>query len=293
MSVAIRRLRGNNRRLANYGAFHLGLITGFIGYWNYRMKIKKEFLLSHGQYKFSQPITNMTPWNVTYLTWYRMPMQEYLAYHQFRPYFVIGQIDYTKEVLLPKTRYVNGKKMRGYDVINPFYCYDGGKIYLHKLVKDPEQAIEQDRAALILHRGWIPYDMKNKKSRPWETNSHQLVKVQGVFRQAPNIHSYSKPNNPSNNEWYNLALEDIARFWELPNFMEMKFFYFQQVDVLQQGGSTVNNSAEKYKWPYVLNREDTIRDELDWWLHERVNKFLYYSLTGVSAISWAVYFLTF
>ena len=60
--------------------------------------------------------------------------------------------------------------------------------------------------------------------------------------------------------------------------MEMKFFYFQQVDVLMQGGSSVNNSTERYRFPYVLNRDDTIRDELDWWFHENVNKYFYYSL---------------
>lgn len=296
MSVALRRLRGNNKKLVNYGALHLSLATGFVAYWNYRIKIKKEFLLSAGQYRFGQPMTNMTPWEATFLTWYRMPPMEYIMHHRFRPYFVIGQIDYTKEILLPKTRHINGKKLAGYDVINPLYCYDGGKIHLESIAKgedDSNKLIRPEKAALILHRGWIPYHMKNKKTRPWETNSHQLVKVNGVFRPSPDIHEYKKPNNPTNNEWYNLALEDIARFWELPNANEMKFYYFQQVDVHNEGGSTVNNSKVLYKWPYLLNKDDTIRDHYNWWCHEKWNKYIYYGLTPVSVASFVIFYLTF
>lgn len=84
-----------------------------------------------------------------------MPDEEFNVYHRFMPYYIIGQIDYTKEVLIPKAKYINGKKFDGYIVINPLYCYEGGKLSFKNLFqkKDP---INIERAAIIVNRGWIP-----------------------------------------------------------------------------------------------------------------------------------------
>lgn len=133
MSVAIRRLRGNARRSVNTGAFGVGFATGMLAYWNYRFTIKKEFLIGHGLHRFSQQVTNYTPYDVQWLTFYRMPWEEYKVHHLFSPYSVIGQIDYSKEVLIPKTKTVGGKSVVGFDVLNPLYCYDAGKINLEAL----------------------------------------------------------------------------------------------------------------------------------------------------------------
>lgn len=127
MSVAIRRLRGSAKRSVNLGAFGVGSVTGMLAYWHYRFKIKKEFLLGHGLYRLSSAAVNYTPYDQQWLTFYRMPWQEYHAHHLFRPYYVIGQIDYSKEVLIPKEVTLDGKKVSGFDVINPLYCYDAGK----------------------------------------------------------------------------------------------------------------------------------------------------------------------
>ena len=50
--------------------------------------------------------------------------------------------------------------------------------------------------------------------------------MHGVFRAGKDIHDYKVPNNPDNNEWHNLALEDIGIFWDLPNWDEAKYYYF-------------------------------------------------------------------
>ncbi len=39
--------------LVRQGFVGTGLFTGYIGYWNYREHIKKEFLRSEGHYKMS------------------------------------------------------------------------------------------------------------------------------------------------------------------------------------------------------------------------------------------------
>lgn len=170
-------------------------------------------------------MTNCTPWKQMYFTWWRMPQEEYDVYHRFKPYFILGQIDYSKEILIPRTRNIDGVKVAGYDVINPIYCYEGGKESFKKKFakKDP---ISIERAALILNRGWIPEELKDKRSRPNELNTRKLVRVNGTFMKGKNIHDYKIPNNPDNNEWYNLALEDIGIYWDLPNFDECKHYYF-------------------------------------------------------------------
>jgi cytochrome oxidase assembly protein ShyY1 len=39
-----------------------------------------------------------------YFTWFRMPRQEYEMHHKFVPYYMIGQLDYTKEILIPEKK---------------------------------------------------------------------------------------------------------------------------------------------------------------------------------------------
>jgi len=43
-----------------------------------------------------------------YASWYRMPEQEWNIYHRFKPYFITGQLDFSKEVLIPRKKEVNG-----------------------------------------------------------------------------------------------------------------------------------------------------------------------------------------
>ena len=156
-----------------------------------------------------------------YFTWYRMPYQEFDVYHRFKPYYLIGQLDYSKEVLIPHKK--NGAE--GFLVFNPLYCYEGGKTSMSRLVQEKDPVIVE-RAALIMNRGWIPASLRDKRSRPHEINRRKLVKFRGVFRAGKDIHSYSAPNNPDNNEWNNISLTDIGAFWNLPNAYEAQYYYF-------------------------------------------------------------------
>jgi cytochrome oxidase assembly protein ShyY1 len=101
-----------------------------------------------------------------------MPEEEFNSIHRFKPYFLLGQLDYSKEVLIPKKNPVSGED--GFDVINPLYCYEGGRISwkmaLSKDFKDDENSkldpILTDRAGIIVNRGWIPARLADKKKRP-------------------------------------------------------------------------------------------------------------------------------
>lgn len=165
-----------------------------------------------------------------YFTWWRMPEEEWTVYHRFKPYFVLGQLDMSKEVLIPKKKNINGVDVDGFDVINPLYCYEGGKLSFKNTFekKDP---VKIDRAAIIVNRGWIPAQYRDKRSRPEEVNTRQLVKLTGVWRKGKNVHDYKVPNDPDSNEWNNLCLEDIGIFWDLPNFDEAKYYYFHAVSM--------------------------------------------------------------
>ena len=213
------------------GATTAMLFTGGIAYWNYRERIRKEFLRSEAHYRFSHLTQNITPWKQLYFTWWRMPEQEYNVYHRFKPYYIVGQLDVSKEILIPKQK--NG--VEGYSVINPLYCYEGGRTSMKALVNKEEDPVTIERAAIVVNRGWIPASLKDKRMRPNDVNSRKLIKLSGVFRAGKDIHDYKVPNNPDNNEWHNLALEDIGIFWELPNFDEQKYYYFEQVDFDQKG----------------------------------------------------------
>jgi len=161
----IKRMAKEERSLLFDGAFFTGLGVGGFAYFNYRSYIKKAYLRSEAHYKMGQMITNCTPWKQMYFSWWRMPEEEWTVYHRFRPYFVIGQMDYSKEVLIPRTKTINGQKVAGFDVVNPFYCYEGGKISMQKALEltDP---ISVERAALIVRRGWVPASYREKTSRP-------------------------------------------------------------------------------------------------------------------------------
>jgi cytochrome oxidase assembly protein ShyY1 len=115
-------------------------------------------------------------------------------------------------------------------VLSPLYCYEGGQISFKNTFNGDDPA-KVERAAIVVNRGWIPHKYRDKRSRPHERNSRQLVKIAGTWRKGKNVHDYKTPNNPDNNEWNNICLEDIGLFWDLPNFDEQKFYYFQVVDL--------------------------------------------------------------
>jgi hypothetical protein len=108
-----------------------------------------------------------------YFTWWRMPDEEFNVYHRFKPYFILGQIDYSKEILIPKKKIVEGVPYEGFDVISPVYCYEGGRFSMNKALHKQDPVVI-DRAALIVNRGWIPYELKDKRSRPNEVNTRKL-----------------------------------------------------------------------------------------------------------------------
>ncbi len=156
-------------------------------------------------------------------------------------------------------------------MINPIYCYEAGHTDLNKAVQKDKDPTSVERAAIIINRGWIPARYREKNSRPQETNSRELVRFTGVWRRGKDLHDYKVPNNPDSNEWHNLALEDIGIFWDLPNWDECKYYYFQSVD-LKFTEHTTSNIETPVK-PY--SADEVIEDQYGWNWDQRTHKLLY------------------
>jgi hypothetical protein len=86
----IKKMNTAERSYIRDGATAMGIITGCIGYFNYREKVRKDFLRSEGHYRFSHLTENITPWKQLYWTWWRMPVEEFNVYHRFKPYYMLG-----------------------------------------------------------------------------------------------------------------------------------------------------------------------------------------------------------
>lgn len=100
------------------------------------------------------------------MTWMRMPWQEYKAYHQFNPYYIIGQLDKSKEILIPTKKVIDGKTVNGYSIMNPIYTYENGRLLYGDWSNKKKNITHVDRAAVIVNRGWIPKELKNPLTRP-------------------------------------------------------------------------------------------------------------------------------
>jgi hypothetical protein len=95
--------------------------------------------------------------------------------------------------------------------------------------------------------------------------------MHGVFRAGKDIHDYKYPNNPDNNEWHNLALEDIGIFWDLPNWDEAKYYYFHAVDLESNGKS---NSFQNEAGVKSLTKDELVDDHYGWRWNENTHKYI-------------------
>ena len=282
---SIGRLPREGRLSVRDGAIMLGGLTGAFAYINYRLYIKKTFLRSEGHYRFGQEVKNCTPWKQMYFTWWRMPIEEWSISHRFKPYYLIGQLDLSKEVLIPRDKVINGQLVKGFEVVNPLYCYEGGTLsFKNALENKGDGAVGLDRSAIIVVRGWVPAEYRDKRSRPAEAaQQKQLVKVCGTWMRGKDIHDYKIPNNPDNNDWHNLALEDIGLFWDLPNFDEAKWYYFRAVNL----GSNQNGVISDVATPVQADSKDeVIEGHYKWRVHDTVNKGLMYTFGAFSTACW-------
>jgi surfeit locus 1 family protein len=114
---------------------------------------------------------------------------------------VRGRYVYSKEIMIqPRTH--NGKT--GYHVITPFALEDGG--------------------GLLVNRGWVPRDWKNTKS-----DKQKKKTITGVLRRPERANLFVPGNDPDNNQWYRLDVEEIIRHHDL-KYMSPYVFYAETLE---------------------------------------------------------------
>ena len=73
----------------------------------------------------------------------------------------------------------------------------------------------KDGRFIIVNRGWVPENIKDPKSRP-EVLTKGLVKITGAVMKNEEKGLYIHDNQPKNNLWFYINLEEIGSFINLP-----------------------------------------------------------------------------
>ncbi len=145
-----------------------------LGYWQlHRLQWKAEILADmDAQYEVDAP---NTPVSLDFSS-------DNVA---FMRGYITGIFDYDKSIML-QPRVHDGEV--GYHVITPFI-------------------VEEDIYSWILvNRGWVPFD--------WEKQSSTAggeVKIVGMLRRPPKVSSFVPDNNPDEDMWYKVDVEQIAK----------------------------------------------------------------------------------
>jgi len=70
----------------------------------------------------------------------------------------------------------------------------------------------------------------DRRLRPKDSNG-KYETLYGTLRLCEKkIHEYSEPNDPNYGLWLNESLEDMAKYWMLPNAHAAKYVYFEEID---------------------------------------------------------------
>jgi hypothetical protein len=77
----------------------------------------------------------------------------------------------------------------------------------------------------------IPAHLKDRRLRPHDVNKGPEILYGTIRRPNSDIHNFREPNDPTYNLWINFSLEDFAHYWELPNVLDAKYCYFQEINM--------------------------------------------------------------
>ncbi len=82
----------------------------------------------------------------------------------------------------------------------------------------------------------IPAELKDRRLRPQDFNTGKKEVLYGTIKLSENNkHDFHEPNDPARNYWNNFSLEDFALYWELPNVLDAKHCYFQEINMSDIG----------------------------------------------------------
>lgn len=82
----------------------------------------------------------------------------------------------------------------------------------------------------------IPAELKDRRLRPHDFNTGVKQMLLGTIKLSENKkHDFHEPNDPSRNYWNNFSLEDFAHYWDLPNLLDAKHCYFEEINMSDLG----------------------------------------------------------
>ena len=157
----------------------------------------------------SEPV-DITPRNRGGFPWSEkgVDMNKFEQEWSMKPVTVKGIFDHTKELKVEKI--YRGEK--GVQIITPFYTH----------VDKNGQA-----CAILVNRGWVPDDLRGHRMHYTDAT---MATIQGVLYRGDNKTKYSRPNDPTNNMFYNVTPYDFSVIDQLPNQDEAAQFMLRIYD---------------------------------------------------------------
>lgn len=168
---------------------------------------------------------------------------------EFRPIELEGYFD-NKMIFITKTK----EAEPGYQVISPFVCY-----------KDNEGR----NCAILIDRGWIPYDWKENKDNmeKMQNENKKSRKIHGVLYRGDRKNKFSSGEEEDNKnliqkenisgKWINEQPSELASYFKLANKELASKFIIKQVDFMKnENNNFVNSQYSRNMYPKLCNLND-------------------------------------
>ena len=170
----------------------------------------KDCESSRREKNLAQEPADITPANKKNHVWTGKDLDQFEKDWSMKPVSVSGIFDHSREIQVEKMNY---RGERGVQIITPFYT--------HLDADGKEQAI-------LVNRGWVPYDYKDAK---YHFNNSTSGTIQGVLYRGDSKTKYSVPNTPQAEKYHMVTPYDLACVMQIPNFEESTQFMLHMVDM--------------------------------------------------------------
>lgn len=154
--------------------------------------------------------------------------------YEFTPVELIGNFDSDKKLYILKTK--DGEP--GYHIVSPFYCYEDE-------VGSPK--------ALLVDRGWIPYNYPLEKLN--SGNQNKKINIKGVIYKGDKMNKYTKKGDDASlgdkNKLIYMNPEELAENLNLGNQIASQFLI-----KITDFGENTSSSPNFSHFPKIMKTED-------------------------------------
>jgi len=160
--------------------------------------LKNSFIFNIFVFFFITLFISLGTWQIVRLDWKKNLIREieeglnakpilysYGTIKDYQRVILEGNFEYSKQIYLYS---LNEKSEPGFDVLTPFILKDGNNI--------------------LINRGWIKKDLKNKDS----INNFKDTQVMGVVREKFRKNIFKPKNELNNNVWFTINFDEIEKY---------------------------------------------------------------------------------